>query len=117
MTNGCFDIIHSGHVDYLKKSLSIKPNNASAHSNLGNALKNLNRYDEALESFDKAIEINSNFADAYSNRGVILQEIKHFDEALKKSLDDRDWQVRQIAEDLLDANRVITHVDIGPRPN
>ena len=39
------------------------------------------------------------------------------DEALKKSLDDRDWQVRQIAEDLLDANRVITHVDIGPRPN
>ena len=39
------------------------------------------------------------------------------DEALKKSLDDRDWQVRQIAEDLLDANRVISPVDIGPRPN
>ena len=39
------------------------------------------------------------------------------DEALKKSLDDRDWQVRQIAEDLLDVNRVISPVDIGPRPN
>jgi len=39
------------------------------------------------------------------------------DEALKKSLNDRDWQVRQIAEDLLDASRVISPVDIGPRPN
>ena len=39
------------------------------------------------------------------------------DEALKKSLNDRDWQVRQIAEDLLDVNRVISPVDIGPRPD
>ncbi len=39
------------------------------------------------------------------------------EEALKKSLDDRDWQVRQIAEDLLDANRVISPVEIGPRPD
>jgi HEAT repeat protein len=39
------------------------------------------------------------------------------DEALKKSLNDRDWQVRQIAEDLLDVSRVISPVDIGPRPN
>ena len=70
-------------IDYLKKSLSIKPENASAHSNLGNALKNLNRYEEALESFDKAIQLNPNFADAYSNRGVILQEMKRFDEALQ----------------------------------
>ena len=70
-------------IEYLKKSLSIKPDNASAHSNLGNAFKNLNRYEEALESFDKAIQINPNFADAYSNRGVILQEMKRFDEALQ----------------------------------
>ena len=33
-------------IDYLKKSLSIKPDNASAHSNLGNAFKNLNRHDD-----------------------------------------------------------------------
>ncbi|MEC7810102.1 MAG: HEAT repeat domain-containing protein [Actinomycetota bacterium] len=39
------------------------------------------------------------------------------DDALKESLNDRDWQVRQIAEDLLDANRVISSVEIGPRPN
>ncbi|MAT62544.1 MAG: hypothetical protein CL881_01955 [Dehalococcoidia bacterium] len=39
------------------------------------------------------------------------------EEALKKSLDDRDWQVRQIAEDLLDTNRVISPVEIGPRPD
>ena len=69
-------------IDYLKKSLSIKPENFSAHSNLGNAFKNLNRYEEALECYDKAIKINPNFADAYSNRGIILQEMKRFDEAL-----------------------------------
>ena len=38
-------------INYLEKSLLIKPNNASAHSNLGNALKNLNRFDEALRKF------------------------------------------------------------------
>ena len=35
--------------------------------------------------------------------------------ALKESLNDRDWQVRQIAEDLLDSKRVIIPVEIGPR--
>ncbi len=70
-------------IEYLQKSLLIKDDNASAHSNLGNAFKNLNRYEEALASYDKAIEINPNFADAYSNRGVILHEIKRYDEALQ----------------------------------
>ena len=45
-------------INYLERSLSIKPDNASAHSNLGNALKNLNRYEEALTSFDKAINLS-----------------------------------------------------------
>ena len=47
-------------IDYLKKSLLLETNNASAHSNLGNAYKNLNRNDEALASYDKAIQINPN---------------------------------------------------------
>ena len=55
--------------------MSIKPDNASAYSNLGNALKNLNRFEEALSSFDKAIEINPNFADAYFKLSNIFLNI------------------------------------------
>ena len=34
------------------ESISLKPENVFAHSNLGNALKDLKRYDEALVSYD-----------------------------------------------------------------
>ena len=69
-------------IEYLKKSLSLKSENASAYNNLGNAFKEINSYKEALDNYSKAIKINPNFADAHSNRGIILQEMKRFEEAL-----------------------------------
>ena len=60
-------------IQKLKKSISLKPENMFAHSNLGNALKDLKRYDEALVSYDEALRINPNLADIHNNRGSILQ--------------------------------------------
>ena len=70
-------------IELLKKSISLKPENALAHSNLGNALREFGHFEEALESYNKAIQINSNYADAYSNRGIVLQEMKRYEEALE----------------------------------
>ena len=69
-------------IQELKKSISLKPENVFAHSNLGNALKDLKRYDEALTSYDKALQINPNYADIHNNRGSILKKLKKYNEAL-----------------------------------
>ena len=45
-------------------------------------LKELRRFDEALESYNKAISIKPDYAEVFNNRGSTLQEMKHFDEAL-----------------------------------
>ena len=66
----------------LKESIFIKPKNVFAHSNLGNALKDLKRYDEALASYDKAIKINPDYAFAFNNKGIIFQNLQRYDEAL-----------------------------------
>ena len=69
-------------IQELKKSISLKPENVFAYSNLGNALKDLKRYDEALISYDKALQINPNYADIHNNRGSILKKLKKYNEAL-----------------------------------
>jgi hypothetical protein len=50
--------------------------------NRGNALKELMRFDDALNAYERAITFNPNYIEAYSNRGVALQELKHIDEAI-----------------------------------
>ena len=63
-------------------AIQINDNFAPVYSNLGNALKNLKLFDQALMSYDKAIEINSYYAEALYNRGVVLHELSRFHEAL-----------------------------------
>jgi predicted O-linked N-acetylglucosamine transferase (SPINDLY family) len=69
-------------VELIGKAIELNPNNASAYSNLGIALKELKRLDEALASYDKAIAIKPDYAEAYYNRGIALNELKRYEEAL-----------------------------------
>ncbi|MEG4916696.1 tetratricopeptide repeat protein [Microcoleus sp. B7-D4] len=48
----------------------------------GRCLDNLERYDEALESFDRAIELDPNDLSALVLRGYVLHKLKRYDEAL-----------------------------------
>jgi tetratricopeptide (TPR) repeat protein len=55
---------------------------AIEHSNQGNALQAIGRYEEAIASYDRAIELRPELAGAYSDRGNALQMLKRYDEAL-----------------------------------
>ena len=64
------------------KAININPDNAAAHSNLGNVLHGLMRLDEALGSYDRAITLNPLHVEAYNNRGIVLKDLKRLNEAL-----------------------------------
>ena len=69
-------------LELIDKVIALTPENGIAHSNRGNILKELQRYEEALASFDKAITLLPHYAEAYSNKGNVLQELHQFHEAL-----------------------------------
>ncbi len=69
-------------VELIARAIELNPNFAVAHNNLGNGLKDLRRYHDALASYDKAITLKPNYAEAHLNRGNVLRELKRFDEAL-----------------------------------
>ena len=59
-----------------EKAISLKPNYADAHNNLGNVLKEQGRLVEAIDSFNKAILLRPNYAEAYKNIGNALKQIQ-----------------------------------------
>src|SRR5215470_11879800 len=50
-------------IELIDRAIAIYPNHAASHSNRGNALNDLKRYDEALGSYDRALSIKPDFAD------------------------------------------------------
>ena len=69
-------------VELMSKAIQINPGNAAYHSNLGNALKDLKRADEAAESYRKALSILPDFASAHSNLGAALRELGQLQDAM-----------------------------------
>jgi tetratricopeptide (TPR) repeat protein/2-polyprenyl-3-methyl-5-hydroxy-6-metoxy-1,4-benzoquinol methylase len=69
-------------VDANQTAVALSPQDAEAHSNLGNTLKELGRLDEALASYNQAIALKPDYAEAHSNLGAALQELGRLDEAL-----------------------------------
>ena len=66
----------------MDQAIAVNPRHALVHSNRGNVLQALGRFDEAVSSYDHAVELNPDLAETLNNRGNALQELKHFDEAL-----------------------------------
>lgn len=69
-------------VDLFDQAIRINPNHEMAHSGRGNALSNLERYEEALDCYDLALKINPDFAEALNNRGNSLFNLERYEEAL-----------------------------------
>lgn len=69
-------------IDLIQQAIAIKPDFSAAHLNLGNALRLLKRYENALSSYEQAIALEPDSADAISNRGVALSDLSRNEEAL-----------------------------------
>lgn len=61
--------------------VAAKPDFPEAHFNLGNALFQMDCYDEAMASYDHALHLRPTYGDAYLNKGVTLRQLNHLDEA------------------------------------
>lgn len=70
--------------DLIGKAIAVNPNFAPAHSNLGAALKTLQRLDEAVASYERAIALAPGTAEAHSNLGNALREMRRPMDALAR---------------------------------
>jgi tetratricopeptide (TPR) repeat protein len=74
---------HDEHaVDLMRKAVALNGTVAFAHYNLGNALRALNRLEDALASYDTAIALDPDFADAHTGRGSLLQALGRHGDAI-----------------------------------
>ena len=65
----------------LQKAAEFLPNDADVHYNLGNAIKALNRLDDAETSYRRALQIRPSFASAHYNLGDTLKDLGRLNEA------------------------------------
>jgi tetratricopeptide (TPR) repeat protein len=72
----------AGAADLIGQALRFNPTDASAHSNLGAALRGLGRADEALASYDRALALKPDYAEALNNRANVLHALGRAAEAL-----------------------------------
>jgi lipoprotein NlpI len=70
-------------IEAYRKSISLKPNDAEAYSNLGVAFKNQGKLDEAIKAYKKAVSLKPDHAEAYNNLGNTLKEQGKLDKALE----------------------------------
>lgn len=56
---------------------------SSLHDNRGYILNELQRYEEALECFDKTLELNPDYASAWHNKGYTLHKLGRLSEAIE----------------------------------
>lgn len=66
----------------IDRAIKIHPNAAAFYCNRGLALQDLNRFEEALTSYNRALALKPDHAEALNNRGNVLQTLKRYDEAL-----------------------------------
>ncbi|MGC2048361.1 MAG: tetratricopeptide repeat protein, partial [Gallionella sp.] len=65
----------------LRRSVELNPIDAMAHSNLGNVLKDLGQFDDAVASYRRALKLKPDLAGIHYNLGLALTDLKQFDES------------------------------------
>ena len=68
-------------VQSYKKALSIKPDYAKAHYNLGGALQELDKLHDSAKSYENAIALEPENAQAHNNLAIVLRELNQLEEA------------------------------------
>ena len=65
----------------LKKSITIDPSYFAGYSNLGNALLDLEKFDEAIDAHKTAAKLNPFHAQTQNNLGAVYEAIARYEEA------------------------------------
>lgn len=81
---------HSSAVNYLKKAIDKYPKNVEAYVLLGNCQDCLDKYEDAIASYDKALQIDPGHAEAWFNKGISLKKFgqtKEASQCIGKSID------------------------------
>ena len=61
-----------------------KADNTRSNYNLGNALAHLNRYQQAIEAYDRVLKTDPNHEDALHNRELLRKMLKEQKKMLKE---------------------------------
>lgn len=69
-----------------RRAIEVTENNYTMHNNLGNALKETGRMDEAISQYSLALQINPDYAHAHNNLGAALAMRNSLDEAINHYL-------------------------------
>jgi predicted O-linked N-acetylglucosamine transferase (SPINDLY family) len=70
-------------VELLKRAVTLKPDLAEAHNDLGNVLGAQGKFVQAAAAFEQAAVLKPDFADAHYNRGLALGNLGRFGDAAK----------------------------------
>jgi tetratricopeptide (TPR) repeat protein len=68
-------------VQNYEKALSIKPDYAKAHYNLGGAFQELDKLHDSAKSYENAIVLEPENAQAHNNLAIVLRELDQLEEA------------------------------------
>lgn len=66
----------------LRRALELQPTDALSHSNLGNALKDIGQFDEAVLCYRRGLQLNSALPGIHYNLGLALMDLGKFDDAV-----------------------------------
>jgi uncharacterized protein (TIGR02466 family) len=73
---------HEEALAAFRRVIDARPNDATAHYNMGNLLNGLGRADEAAKAFHRAVVLKPDFAEAHANLGATLHMTKRYEEAV-----------------------------------
>jgi tetratricopeptide (TPR) repeat protein len=68
---------------HLQTALAINPNEPLVRNNIGTALMEVGRLDDALEQHKEAVRLAPGYAEAYGNLGTDFHKLGRFDEAVE----------------------------------
>ena len=73
---------HQEALATFRRVIDARPDDATAHYNMGNLLNSLGQPDEAAKAFRRAVILNPDLAEAHANLGATLHMAKRYEEAM-----------------------------------
>ena len=69
-------------IETISRAIEVNPEVAKYHSNLGNALRDCGRQDEAVAAYRRALEIEPEFVEAHHNLGTALADVGQVEDGI-----------------------------------